>query len=108
MSFQKWSPDELKEAVKAYNQMRDLEISGKKFVKAEIIRGLIAGSLKNRSKGSIEKRFQNISSVYQHRGEAWVRDTNLYHMWVQMFSGKLLTLSSPSNLTFFFEEFFGF
>ena len=59
MSFQKWSPDELK-AVKAYNQMRDLEISGKKFVKAEIIRGLIAGSLKNRSKGSIEK----------HRGEA--------------------------------------
>ncbi|MBL81945.1 MAG: hypothetical protein CMM80_05290 [Rhodospirillaceae bacterium] len=73
MSFQKWSPDELKEAVKAYNQMRDLEISGKKFVKAEIIRGLIAGSLKNRSKGSIEKRFQNISSVYQHRGEAWVK-----------------------------------
>lgn len=53
--------------------MRDLEISGKKFVKAEIIRGLIAGSLKNRSKGSIEKRFQNISSVYQHRGEAWVK-----------------------------------
>ena len=27
--------------------MRDLEISGKKFVKAEIIRGLISGSLKN-------------------------------------------------------------
>ena len=36
MSFQKWSPDELKEAVKAYNQMRDLEISGKNLLKPKL------------------------------------------------------------------------
>ena len=72
MPFQKWTSEELEAAVRAYNRMRDFEKSGKKYIKAEIIRDLIAGPLKNRSKGSIEKRFQNISSVYQHRGETWV------------------------------------
>jgi len=73
MAHEKWSRSELKASVVAYLEMLDLEERGQKFVKIEIIRKLQSTSLKGRTKGSVEKRFQNISSVLENRGKKWVR-----------------------------------
>lgn len=61
-----WNDDELKLAVQSYLQMLKYQNTGTPFVKTEINRELQAKI--NRSKGSIERRFQNISSVLNDQG----------------------------------------
>jgi hypothetical protein len=56
-----WTDQELKYAVEAYLQMLKYEKDKTPYVKTEINRQLQEKI--NRSRGSIEKRFQNISSV---------------------------------------------
>ena len=72
MAPEAWSRDELKASVVAYLDMLKMHQRGQKFVKIEVIRALQSGTLKNRSRGSIEKRFQNISSVLDNRGIIWL------------------------------------
>jgi len=66
-----WTDEDLKHAVDAYQQMLKFQINKTPFVKAEINREL--QSKINRSRGSIEMRFQNISSVLHAKGQAWVK-----------------------------------
>lgn len=73
MEPKQWSQNELRASVIAYLDMLSLETQGKKFVKAVIIRELQTSSLSKRTRGSIEKRFQNISSVLENIGRPWVK-----------------------------------
>ena len=68
-----WSKHELEASVIAYLDMLKMHLRSQKFVKIEVIRSLQSGSLKKRSRGSIEKRFQNISSVLDSRGKIWLQ-----------------------------------
>jgi 5-methylcytosine-specific restriction endonuclease McrA len=52
--------------------MRRAIDNGYKPTKKRIREALIAGPLSDRSHGSIEYRFQNISAVLANRGEAWI------------------------------------
>jgi 5-methylcytosine-specific restriction protein A len=45
--------------------MLNRELNGKKFNRAEVIRQFLSFELNNRSRGSVEFRLQNISSVLQ-------------------------------------------
>lgn len=67
-----WSREELKSSVQAYMGMLANELDKTPYVKAELLRKLMSGSLKGRTKGSIESRFQNISSVLNDMGRPWV------------------------------------
>ena len=58
-----WSDDEIEAAVDAYLKMLVREPSGQKFIKAEENRVLREGPLAGRTKGSVEFRMQNISTV---------------------------------------------
>ncbi|WP_224984855.1 HNH endonuclease [Geomonas agri] len=58
-----WSEEELEAAVRGYLLMREQEVAGSTYNKAEINRTLREGKLSKRSKASIEYRMQNISSV---------------------------------------------
>ena len=58
-----WTIEEINASVDAWVKMYKLQKSGIKFVKSEIIRGLQTDELSIRSKGSIERRFSNISAV---------------------------------------------
>ncbi|MBU1356776.1 MAG: HNH endonuclease [Candidatus Edwardsbacteria bacterium] len=60
-----WSQEELSAAVDAYLQMLEKETRNEPCNKSEINRDLRSGILKNRTKGSIEYRMQNISSVME-------------------------------------------
>ena len=60
-----WSREELKAAVTAYVQMLQKEKRGEAYNKAEVNRSLREGQLRQRTKGSIEFRMQNISSVME-------------------------------------------
>ena len=68
-----WSENELRESVKAYIEMLKLENSNVRYNKAAIIRGLMSSHLKERTRGSIERRFSNISSVLNDMGRPWVK-----------------------------------
>lgn len=72
MAHEKWSKEELRASVLAYLDMLEMERRGERFVKIEVIRKLQATSLKDRTKGSVEKRFQNISSVLENQGKKWL------------------------------------
>lgn len=65
VSINDWTDEELEASVIAYFGMLTKEMRGESFNKAEINRDLRASTLKNRSKGSIEFRMQNISAVLQ-------------------------------------------
>lgn len=65
-----WTEIELLHAVEAYLQMLRCEKKQIPFVKTEINRQLQEKI--NRSKGSIEKRFQNISYVLNEHGLPYV------------------------------------
>ncbi|TKB51352.1 HNH endonuclease [Ferrimonas sediminicola] len=65
----KWTYDELKAAVLAYVEMRELEASGQPFTKKQYYRDL-AGKF-GRTEKSFEYRMQNISYVYSLMGRAW-------------------------------------
>lgn len=58
-----WSDAELTAALKAYLQMLHAELQGIAFNKAAVNRGLRAGPLSNRSRGSVELRMHNISAL---------------------------------------------
>ncbi|EJN24794.1 MULTISPECIES: HNH endonuclease [unclassified Pseudomonas] len=58
-----WSEVEIQAAVDAYLKMLAREQSGQKFVKTEENRILREGPLAGRTKGSVEFRMQNISTV---------------------------------------------
>lgn len=67
-----WSEAEIDAAVSAYLSMLRLEVAGKEFSKADVNRQLRATSLTNRTKGSVEYRMQNISSVLQGLNRSWI------------------------------------
>lgn len=58
-----WSVSEIRAAVDAYLKMLALELSGQKFVKTEENLALRETALPTRTKGSVEFRMQNISTV---------------------------------------------
>ena len=66
-----WTDAELQVAVQSYLQMLKFEKDKTPYVKVEINRQL-QGKIK-REKGSIEKRFQNISSVLHAHGRPFVQ-----------------------------------
>ena len=68
-----WSDAEVEATLKAYLWMLQEQSAGREFVKAEVIRDLRAGVLKNRTKSSVERRFQNYSSVFSELDLPWVR-----------------------------------
>jgi 5-methylcytosine-specific restriction protein A len=67
-----WSDAEIDAALSAYLSMLRDEIAGKQFSKAEVNRRLRSASLINRSKGSVEYRMQNISSVLLGLNRRWI------------------------------------
>jgi 5-methylcytosine-specific restriction protein A len=60
-----WTDQELEAAIYAYFTMLNKELRAKKYNKAEANRQLRSFELINRSRGSVEFRMQNISSVLQ-------------------------------------------
>jgi 5-methylcytosine-specific restriction protein A len=67
----KWTEEEIKYSVEAYLRMLKYQQNKSPFVKAEINRQL-QGKIE-RKRGSIEKRFQNISSVLHAHGLPFVQ-----------------------------------
>lgn len=61
MASPHWTEEELQHAVKAYLQMLKHQRDQTPYVKTEINKQLQATI--NRSRGSVERRFQNISSI---------------------------------------------
>ena len=60
---QLWQPEEILPVVVAYWDMLQLELEGKPYSKRQVIQKLLSTSLPNRSRGAVERRMQNISSV---------------------------------------------
>ena len=73
MADSKWTREEHKACLETYFLMLRLESENTPFVKREMINQLTTGALKNRTRASIEYRFQNISAVLQEKGRGWVR-----------------------------------
>lgn len=67
-----WSREEVAAAVSAYVEMLNKWKAGEKFTKASYNERLRTGSLSARSKGSVEYRMQNISSVLDEMGLEWL------------------------------------
>lgn len=65
-----WSDSEIQAAVDAYLKMLTLEQSGQKVNKAHENRVLREDALAGRTKGSVEFRMQNISTVLEQLGRA--------------------------------------
>lgn len=63
-----WTTKELTAAIKAYLEMRTLELRKQPYNKAATNRRLRDGALSKRSQGSIEYRMQNISAVLAEYG----------------------------------------
>ncbi|MFG6208084.1 HNH endonuclease [Pseudomonas retamae] len=68
-----WSDVEIQAAVDAYLKMLAREQSGQKFVKTEENRILREGPLAGRTKGSVEFRMQNISTVLVEMGRTRIK-----------------------------------
>lgn len=68
-----WSEKELRAAVDAYQEMLKLQEKKQPFSKSDINARLRSGPLSRRSKSAIEYRMQNISSIFNSRGEPWVQ-----------------------------------
>ncbi|WP_028622417.1 HNH endonuclease [Pseudomonas sp. Ant30-3] len=67
-----WSIFEIRAAVDAYLKMLALELSGERFVKAAENLALRETSLPTRTKGSVEFRMQNISTVLMKMDQAFI------------------------------------
>lgn len=67
-----WSDQELYEALIAYMEMLQLEEAGQSYSKTEFRNDLLSGALSNRTHGSIEYRWQNISSFLRDRDLNWI------------------------------------
>lgn len=68
-----WKDSEIDACVRTYLWMRDVEVEGYTPKKTRVREALLAGPMSNRSHGSIEYRFQNISAVLDQHGEDWVK-----------------------------------
>jgi hypothetical protein len=68
-----WTDDELKAVVDAYLSMLNEEKSGRPYNKAEVNARLRKGPLSSRTKGSVEYRMQNISSVMVDLGKKTIK-----------------------------------
>lgn len=68
-----WTPAEIEATVVAYFRMFSLHERGEAFVKADIIRDLLATALQGRTKGAVEMRFGNISAVLQDHQRPWLK-----------------------------------
>lgn len=68
-----WTDTEINACVRTYLWMRDAEEKGHTPMKTRIREALIDGPMENRSHGSIEYRFQNISAVLSNLGQAWIQ-----------------------------------
>ncbi|MDD2104219.1 HNH endonuclease signature motif containing protein [Pseudomonas sp. YuFO20] len=68
-----WSVSEIKAAVDAYLKMLALELSGQKFVKTEVNLALRETALPTRTKGSVEFRMQNISTVLMKMDREFIK-----------------------------------
>jgi len=66
-----WSSEEVREIVADYFEMLRLELAGEEFNKAARLR-VVASRLKNRSRGSIEYKRQNISAALIQLRRPWV------------------------------------
>ena len=66
-----WSREELDAAVKVYIVMRELEESGKKFVKKHFYEDL--SKRFDRTPKAFEYRMENISYVYHQLGRSWLK-----------------------------------
>lgn len=66
-----WSRAEIEAAVAAYVSMLEREIRGEVYLKREVVRDL-QPLLPARSRGSIERKFQNISAVLEEQGCDWI------------------------------------
>jgi len=73
MARNDWTPEEINAAVAAYFKMLHMLEQGELFVKADLIRELLASALQNRNKGAVEYRFGNISAVLQERQLPWLK-----------------------------------
>ena len=63
MAEKKWSEAEITAVVREYLRMLDAQKAGKPINKAEVNRSLREGALSGRTRGSIEFRMCNISTV---------------------------------------------
>jgi 5-methylcytosine-specific restriction protein A len=68
-----WNEAENAALVREYFRLLDAEITGRPLVKAQVIRSLISGPLRGRSRSSIEKKFQNVSALLKNQGLRWVK-----------------------------------
>ncbi len=67
-----WSIHENKALLRAYGLLVDAEAEGRYLNKRQLVRTLQAGILSNRSKGSIEAKFMNISAACEKYGFGYV------------------------------------
>ena len=67
-----WSQQEIDASVEAYVQMLQDEITGRRYNKAAVNRELREGPLTERSRGSIEMRMCNISTVLNDQGKRYI------------------------------------
>ncbi|RON47563.1 HNH endonuclease [Pseudomonas frederiksbergensis] len=68
-----WSASEIKAAVEAYLKMLALEKKGQKFVKTAVNLALRETALPTRTKGSVEFRMQNISTVLMKMDREFIK-----------------------------------
>jgi len=68
-----WSYNEIRATVDAYLRLRTSETSGHPLVKADVNRELRESVLRDRTKGSVEFRMQNISAVMSDLGLPWIQ-----------------------------------
>lgn len=66
-----WSPVEVEAVVADYFRMLALELAGQAYVKAQHRRALLP-KLHDRSEGSVERKYQNISAIRIELGAPWI------------------------------------
>lgn len=69
---QRWTDEELRAAVRTYAEMLRLEAAGRPYVKARFNEEVRRGSLAQRSRSSVELRWQNLSAVLRDAGKAYI------------------------------------
>ncbi len=68
-----WTPNETASLVDAYIWMWLNDQAGRKYVKAHLVRSLMAGPAAGRSKQAIEYKLRNVSKVFAGLGLPFVR-----------------------------------
>lgn len=66
-----WNREEIEAAVRAYVRMLVSELRGEVYVKSDVVREL-APLLPDRTRPSIERKFQNVSAVLDEEGLDWI------------------------------------